>query len=462
MRFLPWLLSGAVLIGSAVADPAVGYKVANPPALSENGMSLDLQLIDPVGPAFYGKDIPQLKVDVSFQTQDRIRVKIYDPNNARWEVPTSLVSDGEIPANALASGKQKEKHGCPHHKGKKKGKRHHGSGLDLNYRFSYTSNPFGFAVTRVSDGEVLFNSSVIERSLVFEDQYLEISSILPNDPNIYGLGERVDSLRLNNSGKIYTMWSSDAGTPVGQNLYGVHPMYMDLRSSGKSHAVWLRNSNAMEVQLNKDQITYFVTGGVLDFFVFVGGETPEETTKQYHDLVGYPYMPNYWTLGWHQCRWGTTNLSVLETVVEKYAENNIPLETIWSDIDYMDQHHDYSWDPVNFPEDQIKTFVSKLHDNGQHYVVIVDPGIPYLPGAGYAPYDTGVQQDIFIKNSTGDIFVGKVWPGLTAFPDFLNPKTTDWWYSQISEFLTQVPIDGLWIDMSNLFPLTFWLILSLS
>jgi hypothetical protein len=44
----------------------------------------------------------------------------------------------------------------------------------------------------VSTGEVLFNSSTPNsqsfNGLIFEDQYLEISTQLPQNPNIYGLG----------------------------------------------------------------------------------------------------------------------------------------------------------------------------------------------------------------------------------------------------------------------------------
>ncbi len=38
----------------------------------------------------------------------------------------------------------------------------------------------------------------------------------------------------------------------------------------------------------------------------------------------------------------------------------------------------------------------------------------------------------------------QVWPGTTAFPDFLHPNATQWWQDQIAAFLASVPIDGLW------------------
>ncbi len=40
-------------------------------------------------------------------------------------------------------------------------------------------------------------------------------------------------------------------------------------------------------------------------------------------------------------------------------------------------------------------------DEGKHYMMIVDPGI--FPEKGYAPYDEGVKDDLFIKSSNGSV-----------------------------------------------------------
>ena len=65
----------------------------------------------------------------------------------------------------------------------------------------------------------------------------------------------------------------------------------------------------------------------------------------------------------------------MKYVVENFKKAKIPLDTIWNDIDYMQNYLDFTADAVNYPEDLLKEFVEELHAHGQHYVMILDPGI---------------------------------------------------------------------------------------
>eukprot|EP01112_Ceratiomyxa_fruticulosa_P012496 TRINITY_DN3460_c0_g1_i1.p1 TRINITY_DN3460_c0_g1~~TRINITY_DN3460_c0_g1_i1.p1 ORF type:complete len:854 (+),score=189.03 TRINITY_DN3460_c0_g1_i1:554-3115(+) len=397
-----------------------GYKLTSLNQ-TKTGLTGTLSLISP-GP--FGSDINTLALNVYYYTDSIVRVKITDPSTERWEVPNVI----QLPLPTEAPD-------------------------NLNYKINFSDAPFGFSLTRVDNLETVFNTTPSGNTTqfngtIFEDQYIEFSTSLPSVPNIYGLGERVHAFRLDSTGSTYTIFNVDQGTPVDKNLYGSHPFYLDMRTNGLANGVFLLNSNAMDVYVGPGKITYKVVGGVIDLW-FMLGPTPNQVVKQYHQIIGTPHMPAYWHLGYHQCRWGYYNLSLTMDVVNNFTYYNIPLETMWNDIDYMDSFEDFTLDPVNFPTEQMRSFIQSLHDNGQHYIMITDPGI--LAQKGYPPFVDGMEQDIFIKSADGKTpIVGEVWPGYTVFPDFLNPNTEDYWYDQISNFHKTGPqFDGLWIDMNE-------------
>ena len=42
-------------------------------------------------------------------------------------------------------------------------------------------------------------------------------------------------------------------------------------------------------------------------------------------------------MGYHQCRWGYKTGAILIEVLNKFKEHDLPIDTIWSDLDYMDR-----------------------------------------------------------------------------------------------------------------------------
>lgn len=73
--------------------------------------------------------------------------------------------------------------------------------------FSYVEEPFSFVISRSSTGESLFNTSAA--SLIFETQYVRLRTYVPENPNLYGLGEHTDPFKLNSTNYIRTLWSQD-------------------------------------------------------------------------------------------------------------------------------------------------------------------------------------------------------------------------------------------------------------
>jgi alpha-glucosidase/alpha-D-xyloside xylohydrolase len=400
-----------------------------------SGFMADLELIQRT--EVYGPDITPLRMVVRYDSDDQVHVHITDSTQRRWEVPRELIPrpDDKSTPLALPNGGKKEGNQTPRQ-------------LEL----SYTAEPFGFAITRAATGEVLFNSTPSDNSfnsMVFKDQYLEISTQLPRNNSMFGIGEstRPDGLRLTRN-RTYTLWATDmAAYTVDVDLYGAYPFHMDIREGGATHGVLLLNSNGMDIYVGEDFLTYHVIGGVLDFYFFAG-PTPLAVIDQYTSLVGRPAPMPYWSFGFHQCRWGYETVDDLKSVVANYKQAQIPLDTIWSDIDYMDAYKDFTFDPVRYNEKDVRAFVEELHANGQQYVPILDPGIS-VRSRNYPTLERGLEADVFLKNEFGNNYLAQVWPGPVFFPDFWHPNATSWWTREVTEFYNKVPFDGLWIDMNE-------------
>ncbi|CAN6177124.1 unnamed protein product [Urochloa humidicola] len=411
-----------------------GYRVVSV-ARARGTLSARLELAGDCQKPELGPDVPRLSLTASLETDSRLHVRITDADHPRWEVPQDVIprkSPRNIVHDTTAGASPRSRVL---------------SAATSDLTFTIHGNPFRFTVSRRSTGDTLFDTSP---SLVFKDKYLELTTTLPGSrASLYGLGEHTKRTFRLQRNDTFTLWNADiAASNVDLNLYGSHPFYLDVRSGngGAAHGVLLLNSNGMDVEYGGEFLTYKVIGGILDFYFFAG-PAPLDVVDQYTQLIGRPAPMPYWSFGFHQCRYGYKNLADLEGVVAGYAKARIPLEVMWTDIDYMDAFKDFTLDPVNFPAGPMRRFVDRLHRNGQKYVVIIDPGINV--NETYGTFIRGMQQDVFLKWN-GTNYLGKVWPGLVYFPDFLNPRAAKFWSNEIALFRRTLPVDGLWIDMNEI------------
>jgi len=61
-------------------------------------------------------------------------------------------------------------------------------------------------------------------------------------------------------------------------------------------------------------------------------------------MFGKPNLPPFWSLGWQQASWKYTNRQMIDDVIDNYYKAEMPLETIYLDIPYMDNYADFTVD----------------------------------------------------------------------------------------------------------------------
>ncbi len=152
-----------------------GYTATNVRRTSA-GLSADLDLAGPPCHA-YGNDVANLSLTVEHQAGDRLSIRVEPrytgPENETWfNLPEALVPRPSGPGVTTEACGQLE--------------------------FSWSNTPtFSFTVTRKETKDVLFTTA--GSVLVYEDQFIEFVSPLPDGYNLYGLGEVIHGFKLGNN-----------------------------------------------------------------------------------------------------------------------------------------------------------------------------------------------------------------------------------------------------------------------
>lgn len=262
--------------------------------------------------------------------------------------------------------------------------------------------------------------------------------------NFYGFGEKTG--QLNKKGTVLSMWNTDVyapHVPEITELYQSIPFFLATRGEAV-YGLFLDNPGKTEFDLNGGE-TYKIScsTGHLEYY-FLYGPTMKDVVSRYTFLTGRMPIPPKWAIGYHQSRYSyETDLEVRE-LADTFRNKEIPCDVIYLDIHYMDEYRVFTWHPTRFP--QPERMLADLRRDGFRIVPIVDPGVKKDPK--YIVYREGVTHEHFCKYLEGETYTGVVWPGESAFPDFTNTRTQEWWGAKHDGFV-QTGIEGIWNDMNE-------------
>jgi alpha-glucosidase len=268
---------------------------------------------------------------------------------------------------------------------------------------------------------------------------------MPEDERYYGFGERAGAFERR--GTHMTMWNSDipAYTAATDPLYQTIPFFLGKRG-GRTYGIFFDNTYWSSFDMGKesrDRYSFGAEGGPLEYYFFAGPD-PRTVIRRFTELVGRMPVPPRWSLGYQQSRWSYAPEARVRQIARGFRENRIPCDVLYLDIDYMEGYRVFTWNPTGFPDP--RTLVRDLSADGFRTAVILDPGIK--TDSTYAAYRSGLQGDVFLKYPDGRVFVGDVWPGRCAFPDFTSDGARRWWGDQLAP-LAETGIRGWWNDMNE-------------
>jgi alpha-glucosidase len=261
-----------------------------------------------------------------------------------------------------------------------------------------------------------------------------------------GLGEKTGN--LDRKGNGYTDWNTDAyAYDEGRDpLYSTIPFYIGIHHN-LNYGIFLDNTWQTDFNFgasNNRFSSFGARGGEMNYYFIYHTDLAGIITA-YTSLTGRMKMPPLWSLGYQQNRYSYYPEAEVLRIARTLREKKIPADGITLDIHYMDHYKVFTWDNNRFPDP--KQMTGKLNSMGFKLTVIVDPGVKVEPG--YATYDSGLKNNVFIKYPDSTNYTGEVWPGWCNFPDFTSQKTRDWWGTEIKKY-GEAGVSGLWNDMNEI------------
>jgi alpha-glucosidase len=282
----------------------------------------------------------------------------------------------------------------------------------------------------------------------FDGPRFTLSKTLPIGERIYGLGDKTGN--FDRRGESFVDWNTDAyGFQRDTDpIYKSIPFYIASGGAGGAYGLFLDNSWRSWFDFgHRDAGTIAIgsEGGPIDYYI-IAGPTVRDVVRRYTDLTGKAPLPPLWALGYQQSRYSYMSADEVRKIAATLRKDRIPTDVIWLDIDYQDRNRPFTTNRKTFPD--LKKLVADVAGEGFKLVAITDLHIAYAPNQGYAPYDSGIAGDHFLKNPDGGLYVAPVWPGPSVFPDFTRAKTRAWWGSLYKDFVAD-GIAGFWNDMNE-------------
>ena len=262
----------------------------------------------------------------------------------------------------------------------------------------------------------------------------------------YGLGEKGGD--LNKKGCYTENFNTDDPETDDDSItyYKTIPFYVALKEEA-TYGIFFDNSFRSYFDMGKemgDRIFFGAIGGQIQYY-FIPGENIKEVVKNYTALTGRMEMPPLWSLGYQQCRFSYFSQEEVRELVKTFEEKDIPLDVVYLDIDYMDGFRVMTFKTPNF--DDAAGLIGDLKEKGIRTITIIDPGVKV--DEEYDVFKRGKEGNHFTKKLDGEMFIGAVWPGDSAFPDFSNNDCREWWKSELKKFISEHGMDGIWNDMNE-------------
>ncbi|WP_292946834.1 TIM-barrel domain-containing protein [Olleya sp. UBA1516] len=277
------------------------------------------------------------------------------------------------------------------------------------------------------------------------DAFETISFNLKSDEVLYGGGAR--ALGMNRRGNRLELYNkAHYGYEDRSELMNYT---MPMVVSSNNYLIHFDNApiGFLDLDSKADNILTYETISGRKTYQVVVGDSWLDLTKNYTQLTGTQPMPPRWALGNFSSRFGYHSQEEVTATVEKFREENIPLDAIIIDIFWFGKTIQGTMGNLAFDRDSFpnpKQMIKGLKDNNVKTVLVTEPFVLTTSNR----WDEAVKADVLAKDSIGNPFTFDFYFGNTGLIDIYNPKGKKW-FQNIYKDLANLGVSGVWGDLGE-------------
>ncbi len=304
-----------------------------------------------------------------------------------------------------------------------------------------TKSPF--KISYFHKGELLLSE---EKGFFANDKNQGFRFNLSKDEKLMGGGERAFG-SMNRRGhrlQLYNKASYGYETHAELMYYS-----MPLIISSKKYMLGFDNGASGYLDLGateKDIMQFEAVGGRMSYFIVVG-DNWRELAVNFTDLTGRQPMLPRWALGNISSRMGYHSQQEVESIIDQYQKEDIPLDGIvldlyWFGPDLKGHMGNLDWDRDSFPQPEL--MLQRNKEKGVKTILITEPFI--LKESNN--FTECTEKGLLGTDSIGEPCIYNFFFGTTALLDIFKPVTKDWFWS-IYKKHTLTGVDGWWGDLGE-------------
>ncbi|TDU43002.1 oligosaccharide 4-alpha-D-glucosyltransferase [Gelidibacter sediminis] len=284
-----------------------------------------------------------------------------------------------------------------------------------------------------------------KKGYVKNDSLETIQFNLRKDEVLYGGGAR--ALGMNRRGYRLELYNR---AHYGYETHSELMNYtMPIVMSSNTYMVHFDNApiGFLDLDSHKDNtLTYETISGRKTYQVIVG-DSWTDLIDSYTDLTGkQPLLPR-WALGNFSSRFGYHSQKEVEATVQKFRNEEIPLDAIIIDIFWFGKDIQGHMGNLEFLKDSFPNPTQMIKNLKSDHVNMVLVSEPFVLTTSKR-WQEAVEKDILAKDSIGNPFTYDFYFGNTGLIDIYNPKGKTWFWD-IYKGLADMGVTGIWGDLGE-------------